>query len=144
LAEKVAGGPFVTTDGTVVGTHKGYPYYTIGQRKGLVAMGEPYYVTAIHPETNTVVIGREEELFSSTLVVKGLNMVKWDALPADGHAGLTKIRYKDAGMPSLVRPFLDSHHAQVHFTQPVKAIAPGQSAVFYDGEDVVGGGWIVQ
>jgi len=144
LEGRVAGGNFTLSDGTVVGTHKGYPYYTIGQRKGLVAMGEPYFVTAIHPETNTVVIGREDELFRDTLRVKGLNMVKWAELPAEGHAGMTKIRYKDPGMPSLVRPFLDGHHAEVRFTEPVKAIAPGQSAVFYDGEDVVGGGWIVQ
>ena len=63
LEEKVAGGPFILTDGTVVGKHKGYPFYTIGQRKGLdIALGEPYFVVAIYPDTNTVVLGKKEEL----------------------------------------------------------------------------------
>jgi tRNA-specific 2-thiouridylase len=142
LERRVAGGQFVLTDGRVVGQHAGYPYYTVGQRKGLPALGEPFFVLEIRPETNTVVIGREDELFSHALRVKGLNLVKWSEIPAEGHSGITKIRYKDAGMPSLVRQ-LDDQHVEVRFTDAVKAIAPGQSAVFYDGDDVVGGGWIM-
>jgi len=141
LANKVDGGPFVLTDGTVVGQHKGYPYYTVGQRKGLPAMGEPFYVVELRPESNTVVIGREEELFAQTLQVRGINLVKWGQLPEEGHVGLTKIRYNDAGQLSRVTPAPDGQ-AAVQFTEAVKAIAPGQAAVFYDGADVVGGGWI--
>lgn len=143
LKENVAGGKFVLADGTVVGEHKGYPYYTIGQRKGLVAMGEPYYVTDIRPEENKVVIGKEEELYRETLKVVGLNLVKYAQLPEEGHIGNTKIRYNDPGKPAMIRQ-LDDRTAEAHFSEPVKAVAPGQACVFYEGEDVVGGGWIRQ
>lgn len=140
LEERVDGGAFVLADGTVVGQHKGYPYYTIGQRKGLVAMGEPFYVTKIIPETNTVVIGREEELLEQRMRVRGLNLVKYASLQED-MAAVTKIRYKDVGAPSVLQP-VDESHVDVIFPHAVKAITPGQSAVFYEGDDVLGGGWI--
>lgn len=146
LEKRVAGGTFVLADGTKVGTHQGYPFYTVGQRKGLPAMGEPFYVTEIRPETNTVVIGREPELFASRFTVRGINLLKYAALPEDGLDALTKIRYKDAGELSRVYAatpdVLGSPRAEVAFAGPVKSITPGQSAVFYDGDDVVGGGWI--
>lgn len=140
LEEKVAGGDFVLADGTVVGQHKGYPYYTIGQRKGLVAMGEPYYVTKIFPDSNTVVIGKENELLESRMRVRGVNLVKYASMAEDTQA-ITKIRYKDSGTASIIQP-VDERHVDVIFTEEVKAITPGQSAVFYEGEDVLGGGWI--
>ena len=143
LEGAVAGGALVTTDGRVVGQHSGYPFYTIGQRKGLPALGEPMYVTEIRPESNTVVIGREAELLHTRFTVKGVNTVKVDALPSEGISAVTKIRYKDAGAASTV--YGDAHdltRATVHFDGAVKAITPGQSAVFYDGDDVLGGGWI--
>lgn len=140
LEQRVAGGDFVLADGTIVGQHKGYPYYTIGQRKGLVAMGEPYYVTKIIPDTNTVVIGKENELLESRMRVRGLNLVKYEAIQEDTRA-LTKIRYKDRGTASILQP-VDDRHVDVIFTEEVKAITPGQSAVFYEGDDVLGGGWI--
>lgn len=140
LEERVADGNFVLANGKVVGKHKGYPYYTIGQRKGIVAMGEPYYVTFIDPETNTVVIGKEDELFQHRMRVRGVNLVKYAALP-DEVAAVTKIRYKDAGSPSVLHP-VDGQHVDVTFPSPVRAITPGQSAVFYEGDDVLGGGWI--
>lgn len=140
LEAKVDGGNFVLADGTVVGKHKGYPYYTIGQRKGLVAMGEPYFVTRIEPETNTVVIGKEEELLGQSLTVRGLNLVKYGELREDIPAWV-KIRYKDPGSAGVLHQ-LDAQHLRVIFEEPVKAISPGQSAVFYEGEDLLGGGWI--
>jgi tRNA-specific 2-thiouridylase len=140
LEDRVNGGNFVLADGTVVGKHKGYPYYTIGQRKGIIAMGEPYYVTGIQPETNTVVIGKEEDLLENKMRVRGLNLIKYPTLQEDTQA-LTKIRYKDPGAPSLLQP-VDERHVDVFFPKPVKAITPGQSAVFYEGNDVLGGGWI--
>jgi tRNA-specific 2-thiouridylase len=140
LEEKVEGGDFVLTDGTIVGKHKGYPYYTIGQRKGLVAMGEPYFVTRILPETNTVVIGKEDELLGQSLTVRGLNLVKYASLKEDIPAWI-KIRYKDPGSAGMLHQ-LDENHLRVVFEEPVKAISPGQSAVFYEGDDLLGGGWI--
>lgn len=140
LEEQVAGGDFVLSDGTVVGKHDGYPFYTIGQRRGLIAMGEPYYVTNIIPETNTVVIGKENELMGQRMLVRGLNVQKYDWIPDDIDTW-AKIRYKDAGAPATIKQ-LDEKHAEVFFGHEVKAITPGQSAVFYEGEDVVGGGWI--
>jgi len=140
LAEKVDGGNFALADGTIVGQHKGYPYYTIGQRKGVVPMGEAFFVTQIIPETNTVVIGKEEELLGQQLTVRGLNLVKYESLPEEIPAWI-KIRYKDNGTAGMLHQ-LDANHARVFFSESVKAISPGQSAVFYEGNDLLGGGWI--
>ena len=140
LEERVDGGNFVTTDGKILGKHKGYPFYTIGQRKGLeIALGEPMFVVSIQPQTNTVVLGRKEELASSTMWVRNLNMQKYDSIQPDTEA-LTKIRYKDPGAMAVLNPVGEKVKAQFHV--PVSAIAPGQSAVFYEGDDVIGGGWI--
>jgi tRNA-uridine 2-sulfurtransferase len=141
--DALAGGSIVNRAGELVGTHDGYPFYTVGQRKGLPAMGEPFYVAEILPETNTIVIDREEGIFHSRLTVRGVNLLKYAELPTEGLELTTKIRYKDTGSPSLVRP-MGPNRVEINFEHPVKAITPGQSAVFYDGEDVVGGGWIDQ
>jgi tRNA-specific 2-thiouridylase len=140
LEEKVNGGNFVLTDGTIVGKHKGYPFYTIGQRKGLdIALGKPVFVTKIIPETNTVVLGDAEDLNQNRMTVGGLNMVKYGDIPANFEA-ITKIRYKDAGTLSHLN--LQDGLMHVDFYEDVKGIAPGQSAVFYEGDDVVAGGII--
>lgn len=140
LEEKVAGGNFVLADGSVVGQHKGYPFYTIGQRKGLdIAMGKPVYVTKIIPETNTVVLGEAGELDQNYMTVAGLNMVKYDQIP-EGLEAITKIRYKDPGTLSHLTP--EGSQVKVRFYEDVRGIAPGQSAVFYEGDDVVAGGII--
>ena len=141
LEEQVAGGTFVDTAGKVLGKHIGYPFYTIGQRKGLgVAFGEPMYVTEIRPESNTVVLGREADLIRNGVLVGQVNLMKYPAVPG-GLEAVTKIRYKDAG--TLSRLEQDGQgRVSVEFYAPVKGVAPGQSAVFYEGEDVVGGGII--
>ncbi|MDX2003339.1 MAG: tRNA 2-thiouridine(34) synthase MnmA [Chitinophagales bacterium] len=140
LETEVAGGNFVDTDGYVVGKHNGYPFYTIGQRKGLgIAFGEPVFVTAIHPETNTVVLGREKDLEKNMLYVGKLNLLKYDPIP-DGTEALVKIRYKDPGAMGTI--YNEGDKLRVEFYSKVKAIAPGQSAVFYEGDDVLGGGII--
>jgi tRNA-specific 2-thiouridylase len=140
LEAQVDGGDFVLIDGSVVGKHKGYPFYTIGQRKGLdIALGKPVFVTKIIPETNTVVLGDVEDLNQNTMKVGGLNMVKYDTIPNDFEA-ITKIRYKDAGTPSLLT--MTNDMMNVSFFEDVKGIAPGQSAVFYEGDDVIAGGII--
>ncbi len=140
LEDRVKGGNFVLANGTVVGKHNGYPFYTIGQRKGLdIAFGKPMFVTNILPETNTVVLGEAHELEQSEMIVRGLNMGKYDHIPA-GMEAVTKIRYRDPGMQSILTPMNDGLH--VHFQHAVSSIAPGQSAVIYEGDDIVAGGII--
>ena len=124
----------------MLGQHKGYPFYTMGQRKGLnIALGKPAFVTAIDPDTNTIVLGDEADLRSSEMVATKLNWVKYDGI-REGMELLTKIRYKDKGAISSLYAHEDG--VKVRFYEPVKGIAPGQSAVFYEGDDVVGGGII--
>lgn len=142
LEEEVAGGSFVDKDGKVLGTHNGYPFYTIGQRRGLgIALGEPYFVTEIIPEENKVVLGLEEELNRNGMFVRNLNMQKV-ARVADGTEAVTKIRYKTPGAESTLY-MEDDDLMKVEFGSMVSAITPGQSAVFYDGDDVLGGGHIL-
>lgn len=140
LEEKVTGGYFVDQDGKILGSHKGYPFYTIGQRKGLdIALGKPAFVTEIIPETNTVVLGEEKDLDRNKMLVSGLNWLKYDGI-TDGMEVITKIRYKDKG--ALSNLYTYQNGVEVRFYTNVKGIAPGQSAVFYEGDDVIGGGII--
>src|SRR5690606_19046442 len=97
IDDRIGPGNFVLTDGTVVGTHQGYPYYTVGQRKGLgIALGRPIFVTQILPESNTVVLGDEHELQRQEAFVRNVNLVKYASLDKPIEA-VTKIRYKDTG-----------------------------------------------
>jgi tRNA-uridine 2-sulfurtransferase len=140
LEDRVNGGDFVLADGKVVGKHSGYPFYTIGQRKGLeVALGKPMFVTNIIPESNTVVLGEIEELQKQEMTVRGLNMIKYDRIEA-GMEAVVKIRYRDPGMLAALTPVDGGVH--VSFQHAVSSIAPGQSAVFYEGDDVIAGGII--
>jgi len=140
LEERVEGGNFVTADGKILGKHRGYPFYTVGQRKGLeIALGEPMFVLEIIPETNTVVLGRENELSKKGMWVRNVNMGKFASID-NSMESITKIRYKDAGSIATIEQ--EGDRMKVIFNNHVKAIAPGQSAVFYDGNDVIGGGWI--
>jgi tRNA-uridine 2-sulfurtransferase len=140
LEESVAGGNFIDKSGKVLGKHRGYPFYTIGQRKGLeVALGKPAFVTQIIPETNTVVLGNEDDLQQNDMMVGKLNLIKYDAI-TPGMEAVTKIRYKDAGALSNIYP--EHGNLRVSFYENVKGIAPGQSAVFYEGDDVIAGGII--
>jgi tRNA-specific 2-thiouridylase len=140
LEARVLGGNFVDKDGNILGQHKGYPFYTVGQRKGLdVTFGKPVYVTAIRPETNTVVLGDEADLDRQEMVVGKLNWMKYDGI-TEGMEAITKIRYKDRGTLSNLYP--EGDKVRVRFYEKAKSIAPGQSAVFYEGDEVVGGGII--
>lgn len=141
LEERVAGGQFVNTEGKVLGHHEGYPFYTIGQRKGLgMAFGEPMFVTEIRPETNTVVLGRLEDLFRNGMTVGQVNSMKYAQIP-EGIEAVTRIRYKDRGTLSRLGNIGDDK-VYVEFFANVSGVAPGQSAVFYEGDDVIGGGVI--
>lgn len=140
LEEKVNGGYFVNKEGKILGQHKGYPFYTIGQRKGLdIAFGRPVYVTAIDPDTNTVILGDEADLEKEQMNVTGINWIKYPGLDHEKEV-ITKIRYKDKGSLSIITP--SEQGISVRFFEKAKGIAPGQSAVFYEGDDVIGGGII--
>lgn len=139
LEERVDGGNYVYKN-KVVGKHRGYPFYTIGQRKGLeIAMGEPVFVKEIIPETNTVVLGDKDDLLEKQLMIRDYNLIKYEALP-ENFVALTKIRYKDAGKLATVHAL--DNKLEVLFHEAVSGIAPGQSAVLYEGDDLVGGGFI--
>lgn len=140
LEEKMQGGTFVSVGGQVLGKHDGYPFFTIGQRKGLgIALGKPMYVVKIIPETNTVVLGEEEDVKSSAMWVRNINMSKYENA-FDGMETITKIRAHHAGAAAYIKQEAD--RMNVIFHEGVDAIAPGQSAVFYEGLDVIGGGHI--
>ncbi len=142
LEDRVAGGEFVLRDGTVVGHHKGFPFYTIGQRKGLVAMGEPYYVTNIDAENNRIVIGPRDELMADKMIVGKINWQKYDHID-DGMEVEVQIRHHDPGAPALL--FNDDNNTiRVEFLVPVSAITAGQSAVFFEDDDVIAGGFILK
>jgi tRNA-specific 2-thiouridylase len=141
LEEKVEGGWFIDKTGKRLGKHKGYPFYTIGQRKGLeIALGKPAYVTAIDPEKNTVMLGEEADLQRSEMLVTKMNWIKYDSI-TNGIEAMAKIRYKDKG--SLANLYnSEDGNITAKFYEQVKSIAPGQSAVFYEEDDVIGGGII--
>jgi len=142
LEQQVQGGDFVLRDGTVVGKHEGYPFYTIGQRKGLgIALGNPVYVTEIRKETNQVVLGDLRELGRDGMWVDKLNLSKYESIPQTLQT-ITKVRYNDSGTEAEIIQIGD--RIKVLFNQPVMAIAPGQAAVFYENDDVIGGGWICE
>jgi tRNA-specific 2-thiouridylase len=138
--EKIGEGNFIYHN-KIVGKHKGYPFYTIGQRKGLeVALGNPVYVKEIIPERNEVILADKEELAQQIIKVRDYNLIKYEKLP-DNFQALVKIRYKDPGKMATIHT-LNDKHLEIVFHEPVYAVAPGQSAVFYEGGDLVGGGFI--
>ena len=142
LDEKVKGGNFITLDGDVVGTHKGYPFYTIGQRKIGVSLGsQPTYVIGINPENNTVIVGSKKDLDKNLMFIKDVNYVKYDKIE-DGKSFLVKVRYKHKGEIATITNSGDN--LKVLFHNRVAGIAPGQSAVIYEGDDVVAGGFIMK
>lgn len=141
LDESLASGNFVDPEGKILGKHNGYPFYTIGQRKGLgLAFGSPKFVTEIIPETNTVVLGDLDDLVRNGMTVGNINLMKYDAIP-NGLEAISQIRYNDQGSLSQLR-MIDQNNIEVIFHSNVRGVAPGQSAVFYEGDDIIGGGII--
>jgi tRNA-specific 2-thiouridylase len=137
--QALRGGDIVDSAGRVLGRHEGFARFTIGQRRGLrVAAGVPMYVTRIDPRTATVTIGPREEVMAAGLTASGAN---WH-VEVDGEFEATvQIRYNHRGAPGLVR-ITGADTFEVRFAQPVVAITPGQAAVVYDGQVLLGGGWI--
>lgn len=140
---KVPGpGNFVSIDGKVLGTHKGITHYTIGQRKGLdLPMGKRVFVTQIRPDTNEVVIGDNEDTFTTTVLCDNVNYMGMADLDEPRRV-LAKIRYNHAGDYCMIERQADGK-VLCTFEKPVRASTPGQAVVFYDGEYVLGGGTIV-
>lgn len=141
--ERVGEGNILDRFGRIVGRHKGYPFYTIGQRRGLhLPMGDPVYVTHIDPVRNEIRVGGKEELIRSTLIAGEVNVVKAANLELQAeHAVTAKIRYNDAGAPATLR-LVAEDTIEVHFPDGREAITPGQAVVCYDGDDVLCGAWI--
>lgn len=128
-------------NGKVVGKHKGYPFYTIGQRRGLgLAFKQPVFVKNIIPEKNIIEIGLKQDVLEDFLTANDINMIKYADVPR-GFSGSAKIRYKDKGSPAIIEE-ISASDIKVKFIEPKTAITPGQSLVFYEGDDVVLGGII--
>jgi tRNA-specific 2-thiouridylase len=141
LSGEMVGGEMVTTDGKVIGQHAGVHNFTVGQRKGLgVATGSPLYVIQIKNDTRQVVVGKDEELYSRTLSTHRVNLISTAELREPMRVAV-KIRHKHQPAPAMIES-TGPDQIQVTFDQPQRAITPGQGAVFYDGDIVVGGGWI--
>ena len=156
--KKYKKGDFIDINGKVLGKHQGFPNYTIGQRKGLgIALGEPMYVVRIDAEKNQVVLGRKEDLLTKTCYARDLNMMKF-ANFTDGETVMAKVRYKSR--PGIAHIYHEdnvgtqraesddpkgqnnSQLIRIVFEEPIESITPGQSVVFYCGdnyEDVLGG-----
>lgn len=143
-AEKVPGpGNFVTADGQIIGQHKGIIHYTVGQRKGLnLAMGHPVFVTEIRPETNEVVIGEAQEVFTDSLICNQLNFMAVEDI-SEPIEVTAKIRYSHSGAPCTIEKQTDGT-VKCSFHEPVRAVTPGQAVVFYKEDYVYGGGTIIR
>ena len=149
LDRKIGPGDFVDEQGHKLGRHQGFPYYTVGQRKGLgIALGKPAFVLKINPQKNTVMLGDADRLMTEYMLVEQTNWVNADALPTEGLS--VRIRYRSRSIPCTLKKvdrLWDENSDRgdlylVHFQEPASAVTPGQSAVFYVGDLVVGGGYI--
>jgi tRNA-uridine 2-sulfurtransferase len=141
ISGEMVGGEMVTSDGKVIGEHAGVHNFTVGQRKGLgVATGSPLYVIQIRNDTRQVVVGKDEELYSRTLRASRVNLISTAELGEPMRVAV-KIRHKHQPAPAMIES-AGPGEVLVTFDDPQRAITPGQAAVFYDGDIVVGGGWI--
>lgn len=135
-------GNFVSLKGEILGQHKGITHYTIGQRKGLnLAMGHPVFVTKINPETDEVIIGENEDVFSKELICNHINYMAMEDLPEPRRV-IAKIRYAHKGAPCLIEK-VGEDRIKCTFDEPVRAVTPGQAVVFYEKNYILGGGTII-
>lgn len=139
--QKTGEGNFITTDGKIIGRHPGFFHYTVGQRRGLgIALGYPVFVLEIRPHTNEVVVGKKEELIKPETRVSHINWVSISP-PDKPLNAIVKIRYRHRGLKAILNPLSDNE-IFIKFNDVCEAVTPGQSAVFYDGDRVLGGGII--
>jgi tRNA-specific 2-thiouridylase len=135
-------GEILTEDGRVLGEHSGVHRFTVGQRRGLrVAAGEPLYVIATEPATQRVFVGRHDQLLRPRLIAREVNWFPWPGLAQPVRAQV-KIRNRHEAAPATVYPTPDQSRVEVQFDELQRAVTPGQAAVFYHGDLVLGGGWI--
>lgn len=135
-------GDYVDICGNVLGKHKGVIHYTIGQRKGLgIALGKPAFVIDKNSPTNSVVLGDEEHLFKTEVIVENVNFIPFDELKCEQRV-TAKLRYRHNAQPAVIIPD-GENRVKIIFDEPQRAPSPGQAAVFYDGDIVVGGGTII-
>jgi tRNA-specific 2-thiouridylase len=135
-------GELVTSSGEVVGRHSGIHNFTVGQRKGLgLTSANPLYVLKIHPESHQVTVGADEELMSHEVHVDRLNWISIPELTAPLRV-MAKVRHRHEPQPATLQPGSERGTALAVFDEPQRAITPGQAAIFYQGDEVVGGGWI--
>ena len=139
---QVGQGKFVDSAGRMLGIHQGYPYYTIGQRKGLgIALGKPAYVLKLNPEKNTVMLGDAEQLLTQHMLIESPRLVNATKFFEEEELSV-RIRYRSRSIPCQVVGQVDDGKYLIRFSEPVSAITPGQSAVFYVGNRLVGGAFI--
>jgi tRNA-specific 2-thiouridylase len=142
IAREGTRGEIVTAEGRTLGEHEGVHHYTVGQRRGLnVAVGEPLYVIATDPASRRVIVGRNQDLLREQATVDSVNWIAFDSLAAPRRAAV-RIRNKHIAAPATLSPGPDPARVEVRFDEPQRAVTPGQAAVFYDGDVVLGGGWI--
>jgi tRNA-specific 2-thiouridylase len=138
-----ADGEIVTSSGKVIGTHSGIHRYTVGQRRGIgIADARPLYVLGVHPSTDRVIVGYDDELLGDEFTAAGVNWIAIES-PTEPVRAEVRIRYRHTAAPATITP-LSEGRARVKFDIPQRAITPGQATVFYRGDEVVGGGWIVK
>jgi len=141
--EMPEGGAIVNAAGEAIGAHTGIHRYTVGQRRGLgIAHEKPLYVLQIERAKNQIVVGEENELEAMEFIAKGVNWVAFDE-PGEPVRSDVKIRYRHDPTPATIHPLPDNR-ARIVFDEPQRAITPGQATIFYNGDEVVGGGWIVK
>src|SRR5258705_4779449 len=136
-------GEIVDTRGIVVGQHTGIHRYTIGQRRGIgIAGPQPLYVINIDAARNRIVVGEQDDLLSTEFTAAGVNWVAFDQ-PGDSVRAEVRVRYRHKPAEATITP-IENNRVRVVFDEPQRAITPGQATVFYRGDEVVGGGWIVK
>ena len=142
IDSRVGQGRFVDCAGRPLGTHQGYPYYTIGQRKGLgIALGKPAYVLKLNPEKNTVMLGDASELVTRHMLIEELKVVDPERFASEENLSV-RIRYRSKSIPCSIVREVEDGRVLVRFDEEVSAVTPGQSAVFYVGNRLVGGAFI--
>jgi tRNA-specific 2-thiouridylase len=141
-APQATRGEIVTTDGRTLGEHQGVHHFTVGQRKGLgISSREPLYVISTDAATQRVVVGGNDDLLCTQFAARQVNWISIAGVTAPVRAQV-KIRNKHAAAPATLHPYTDPLGVEVIFDEPQRAVTPGQGAVFYDGDLVLGGGWI--
>lgn len=141
LGAESAPGDFLDRSGRVIGRHLGITHYTVGQRKGLGSFGRPMFVTSINAAENTVTLGENGEQYSRGFIADSVNLISIDTLPPELRAAV-KIRFRAAPEQAVIRPLGGSRISAV-FDEPQRSVTPGQAAVFYDGDVVIGGARII-